>query len=209
MFLINKLSSALTKKAVGSPAKLLSIRGHSDIKTHSWNKVYNGWEVNDRTTVSYSGKCSWPEQSLSLKVVPKPTDPVKTWVISLHDPLSTGRSLLGISFHFIHKNPRDNFMYPVTTHSPTQCHCMVLRAQNTTALESSMFQMERTSYWPQTRPVGFPQHKQLPRSSANSSVSWVKRDQLDATCFIITLFSAQHVSDVNTSILRSLQLIRW
>ena len=38
--------------------------------------------------------------------------------------------------------------------------------------------------------------------------SWVKRDQLDATCFIITLFSAQHVSDVNTSILRSLRLIR-
>ena len=25
-------------------------------------------------------------------------------------------------------------------------------------------------------------------------LSWVKRDQLDATCFIITLFSAQHVS---------------
>ena len=39
--------------------------------------------------------------------------------------------------------------------------------------------------------------------------SWVKRDQLDAACFIITLFSAQHVSDVNTSILRSLRLIRW
>jgi len=39
--------------------------------------------------------------------------------------------------------------------------------------------------------------------------SWVKRDQLDATCFIITLFSAQRVSDVNTSILRSLRLIRW
>jgi len=39
--------------------------------------------------------------------------------------------------------------------------------------------------------------------------SWVKRDQLDATCFIITLFSAQHVSDVNKSILRSLWLIRW
>ena len=39
--------------------------------------------------------------------------------------------------------------------------------------------------------------------------SWVKRDQLDATCFIITLFSAQHVSDVNTSILTSLRLIRW
>ena len=39
--------------------------------------------------------------------------------------------------------------------------------------------------------------------------SWVKRDQLDATCFIITLFSAQHVSDVNTSILRSLWQIRW
>ena len=39
--------------------------------------------------------------------------------------------------------------------------------------------------------------------------SWVKRDQLDATCFIITLFNAQHVLDVNTSILRSLRLIRW
>ena len=38
--------------------------------------------------------------------------------------------------------------------------------------------------------------------------SWVKRDELDATCFIITLFSAQHVSDVNTSIPRSLRLIR-
>jgi len=38
--------------------------------------------------------------------------------------------------------------------------------------------------------------------------SWVKRDQLDATCFIITLFSTQHVSDVNTSILSSLRLIR-
>jgi len=39
--------------------------------------------------------------------------------------------------------------------------------------------------------------------------SWVKRDQLDATWFIITLCSAQHVSDVNTSIPRSLRLIRW
>ena len=39
-------------------------------------------------------------------------------------------------------------------------------------------------------------------------LSWVRRDQLDATCFIITLFSAQHVSDINTSILRSLRLIR-
>jgi len=38
--------------------------------------------------------------------------------------------------------------------------------------------------------------------------SWVKRNQLDATCIIIILFSAQHVSDVNTSILRSLRLIR-
>jgi len=40
-------------------------------------------------------------------------------------------------------------------------------------------------------------------------VSWVKRDQLDVTCFIISLFNAQHVSDVNTSILRSLRLICW
>jgi len=39
--------------------------------------------------------------------------------------------------------------------------------------------------------------------------SWIKRDQLDVTCFIISLFTAQHISDVNTSILRSLRLIWW
>ena len=39
--------------------------------------------------------------------------------------------------------------------------------------------------------------------------SWIKRDQLDVTCFFISLFHAQHVSDVNTSILRSLRLIWW
>ena len=39
--------------------------------------------------------------------------------------------------------------------------------------------------------------------------SWVKRDQLDIICFIISLFTTQHVSDVNTSILRSLRLIWW
>ena len=38
---------------------------------------------------------------------------------------------------------------------------------------------------------------------------WVKRYQLDVACFIISLFNAQHVSDINTSILRSLRLICW
>ena len=38
---------------------------------------------------------------------------------------------------------------------------------------------------------------------------WIKRDQLDVNRFIISLFTAQHVSDVNTSILRSLRLIWW
>jgi len=37
--------------------------------------------------------------------------------------------------------------------------------------------------------------------------SWLNRDQLDVTCFIISVFNAQHVSDVNTSILRSLRLM--
>ena len=32
-------------------------------------------------------------------------------------------------------------------------------------------------------------------------------DQLEVTCFIISLFNAQHISDVNTSILRSLRLM--
>jgi len=39
--------------------------------------------------------------------------------------------------------------------------------------------------------------------------SWIKRDRFDFTCFFITLFNAQHVSDVNTSILSSLRLICW
>jgi len=37
--------------------------------------------------------------------------------------------------------------------------------------------------------------------------SWIKIDQLDVTCFIISLFTAQHVSNVSTSIFRSLQHI--
>jgi len=37
--------------------------------------------------------------------------------------------------------------------------------------------------------------------------SWKKRDRLDVTCLFISLFNAQHVSNVNTSILRSLRLI--
>jgi hypothetical protein len=36
--------------------------------------------------------------------------------------------------------------------------------------------------------------------------SWIKIDQLDVTCFIISLFTAQHVSDVSTSIFMSLWL---
>jgi len=36
---------------------------------------------------------------------------------------------------------------------------------------------------------------------------WIKIDHLDVTCFIISLFTAQHVSNVTTSIFRSLRLI--
>ena len=36
--------------------------------------------------------------------------------------------------------------------------------------------------------------------------SWIKKDQLDVTCFIISLFTAQQVSNVSTSIFRSLPL---
>jgi len=36
-----------------------------------------------------------------------------------------------------------------------------------------------------------------------------ERDQLDVTCFFISLFNARHVSDVNTSILRCLRHICW
>ena len=36
---------------------------------------------------------------------------------------------------------------------------------------------------------------------------WIKIDQLDVTHFIISLFTAQHVSNVSTFIFRSLRLI--
>ena len=36
---------------------------------------------------------------------------------------------------------------------------------------------------------------------------WIKIDKLDVICFIISLFTAQHVSNVSTSIFRSLRLI--
>ena len=36
--------------------------------------------------------------------------------------------------------------------------------------------------------------------------SWIKIDQLGITCFIISLFTAQHVSNVSTAIFRSLRL---
>ena len=38
-------------------------------------------------------------------------------------------------------------------------------------------------------------------------IYWIKTDQLDVTCFIISPFTAQHVSNVSTSIFRSLRLI--
>ena len=37
--------------------------------------------------------------------------------------------------------------------------------------------------------------------------SWINIDQLDVTRFIISLFTAQHVSNVSTSIFSSLRLI--
>jgi len=43
----------------------------------------------------------------------------------------------------------------------------------------------------------------------NSIKYWIKRGQLEVTCFFISLFYAQHVSDVNTSNLRSLRFICW
>ena len=47
------------------------------------------------------------------------------------------------------------------------------------------------------------------RSATILKNSWIKRDQLDVTCFIISLFNAKYDSDVNTSIIRSLRLICW
>ena len=47
------------------------------------------------------------------------------------------------------------------------------------------------------------------RTEYSNSVlqSWIKIDQLDVTCFIISLFTAQHISNASTSIFRNLRLI--
>ena len=54
-------------------------------------------------------------------------------------------------------------------------------------------------------------HNEVPASniSANWKINifWITIDQLDVTWFIISLFNAQHVSNVSTSILRSLRLV--
>jgi fucose 4-O-acetylase-like acetyltransferase len=44
-------------------------------------------------------------------------------------------------------------------------------------------------------------------NTVNTATGWIKIDQLDVTCFIISLFTAQYVSNVSTSIFRSLRLI--
>ena len=61
---------------------------------------------------------------------------------------------------------------------------------------------------PQSRPRRFGEKSLAPNRNRNK-IPWIKRDQLDDTCFIISLFTAQHVSDVNTSIVRNLRLIWW
>jgi len=38
--------------------------------------------------------------------------------------------------------------------------------------------------------------------------SWIKIDQLDVTCFIFSPFTAQHISNISTSIFRSLQAFK-
>ena len=43
--------------------------------------------------------------------------------------------------------------------------------------------------------------------TSNNARCLIKIDQLDVTCFIISLFTAQHVSNVSTSIFRSLRRI--
>ena len=85
------------------------------------------------------------------------------------------------------------------THNNGKCHTGLLCVQ----WKNSWWWTEELS---ETCRVLFQKLKQIWGTSA---CSWVKRDQLDVTCFIISLLNAQHVSDVNTSILRSLRLICW
>ena len=71
---------------------------------------------------------------------------------------------------------------------------VAVRADRVSVLDGNIFKLQTLSdvYW-----------------TVHHLHSWIRGDQLDVTCFIISLFNAQHVSDVNTSILRSLRLICW
>ena len=64
-----------------------------------------------------------------------------------------------------------------------------------------IFNTVKTSYLIETKSISYVY------LTVRHLVSWIKIDQLDVTCFIISLFNAQHVSDVSTSIFRSLRLI--
>ena len=57
------------------------------------------------------------------------------------------------------------------------------------------------------RTCNFPNIFHKSYRKTQSPDSWIKIDQLDITCFISSLFTAQHVSNVSTSIFRSLRLI--
>jgi len=74
---------------------------------------------------------------------------------------------------------------------------------------SSAFRIINTICWKTSQYERVSMELTKPPVMRKSSSSWVKRDQLDITCFIISLFNVQHVSDVNTCILRSLRLVCW
>ena len=58
-------------------------------------------------------------------------------------------------------------------------------------------------HFPPDRQISYKNHL---KSQLHANI-WIKIDQLDVTCFIISLFTAQHVSNISTSFFRSLRII--
>ena len=133
----------------------------------------------------------------------------------LRDIITYNSAVFPRGFNGITKQAFDLFHSPFSLESVLSCsiHIHTLLPQSTVPLSLELYWVP-VHYWPthyDTPCKGCKAHglnfEGLLQSYVYWTVhhldSWIKRDQLDVTCFFISLFNAQHVSDVNTSILRS------
>ena len=93
--------------------------------------------------------------------------------------------------------------YVVDVHSCSFRHALSLSLDIPLSSQSPLWNLPSSSLPPPRLIMNLAAFLSMGQSRClQSSFSWIKIDQLDVTCFIISLFNAQHVS-----ILRSLRLV--